>query len=161
MYHRNLLDATRIIWCQVLHPHANRRRWVLIPFYRIHTKVQRLATLLQGHTASGSEVKWSEVAQLCLTLYDPMDSSLPGSAIHGIFQARILEWAAISFSRGSSQPRYRTCVSCIADRHFTVWATTWQKWVQTWTHLLPAWVDRTNSVKTGKAEPGKQIPVSK
>ena len=46
----------------------------------------------------------SEVAQSCPTLCDPMDSSLPGSAIHGIFQARILEWAAISFSRGSSQP---------------------------------------------------------
>ena len=47
----------------------------------------------------------SEVAQLCLTLCDPMDCSLPGSSIHGIFQARILEWVAISFSRGSSQPR--------------------------------------------------------
>ena len=47
----------------------------------------------------------SEVAQLCLTLCDPMDCSLPGSSVHGIFQARVLEWAAISFSRGSSQPR--------------------------------------------------------
>ena len=44
----------------------------------------------------------SEVAQLCPTLYDPMDCSLPGSSVHGIFQARILERAAISFSRGSS-----------------------------------------------------------
>ena len=52
-----------------------------------------------------------------------MDSSLPGSAIHGIFQARILEWAAIFFSRGYSQPRDRTRVSYIADRRFTVWAT--------------------------------------
>ena len=52
-----------------------------------------------------------------------MDSSLSGSAIHGIFQTRILEWAAISFSRGSSQPRDRTWVSCIADRCFTIWAT--------------------------------------
>ena len=52
-----------------------------------------------------------------------MDGSLPGSAIHGIFQARILEWAAVSFSRGSSQPRDRTRVFCIADRHFTIWAT--------------------------------------
>lgn len=53
VYHRNLLDATRSVWCQVLHPHANHRRWVLIAFYRIHTKVQRLATLLEGHTAGG------------------------------------------------------------------------------------------------------------
>ena len=52
-----------------------------------------------------------------------MDCSLPGSSVHGIFQPRVLEWAAISFSRGSSQPRYRTLVSCIADRCFTVWAT--------------------------------------
>ena len=65
----------------------------------------------------------SEVAQSCPTLCDPMDGSLPGSAVHGIFQARILEWAAISFSRGSSQSRDRTRVSCIADRCFTVWAT--------------------------------------
>ena len=47
----------------------------------------------------------SEVAQSCLTLCDPMDCSLPGSTIHGIFQARILEWVAISFSRRSSLPR--------------------------------------------------------
>ena len=40
----------------------------------------------------------SEVAQLCLTLSDPMDSSLPGSSVHGIFQARVLEWGAIAFS---------------------------------------------------------------
>ena len=44
----------------------------------------------------------SEVAQSCPTLWDPMDCSLPGSSVHGIFQARILEWVAISFSRGSS-----------------------------------------------------------
>ena len=52
-----------------------------------------------------------------------MDGNLPGSEVHGILQARILEWAAISFSRGSSQPRDRTQVSCIADRRFTIWAT--------------------------------------
>ena len=47
----------------------------------------------------------SEVAQSCPTLFDPMDYSLPVSSIHGIFQARILEWVAISFSRRSSRPR--------------------------------------------------------
>ena len=46
----------------------------------------------------------SEVAQSCLTLCDPMDSSQPGSSIHGVFQARMLEWVAISFSRRSSRP---------------------------------------------------------
>ena len=60
--------------------------------------------------------QWSEVAQSCPTLCDLMDSSLPGSSIHGIFQARILEWVAISFSRGSSWPRDRTWVSCTSGR---------------------------------------------
>ena len=46
----------------------------------------------------------SEVAQLCPTLCNPMDCSLPGPSIYGLFQAKILEWVAISFSRGSSQP---------------------------------------------------------
>ena len=63
------------------------------------------------------------VAQSCWTLCDPMDNSLPGSSVHGILQARILEWVAISSSRGSSWPRHRTWVSCIAGRFFTVWAT--------------------------------------
>ena len=62
------------------------------------------------------------VTQLCLTLWNPMDCSLPGSSVHGISQARILEWVAISSSRGSSQPRDRTWVSCIADGDaFTCW----------------------------------------
>ena len=64
-----------------------------------------------------------EVAQSCPTLCDPMDCSLPGSSVHGIFQARVLEWVAISFSRGSSQPRDWTRVSRFAGRRFTVWAT--------------------------------------
>ena len=67
--------------------------------------------------------KESEVAQSCPTLCDPIDCSLPGSSVHGIFQAIVLEWIAISFSRGSSQPRARTRVFHIVDRHFTVWAT--------------------------------------
>ena len=54
---------------------------------------------------------------------DPTDCSLPDSSVHGIFQARILQWVAISFSRGSSWPRDRTQVSCTAGRHFNLWAT--------------------------------------
>ena len=53
----------------------------------------------------------------------PMDCSLPGISVHGIFQARILEWVAISFSRRSSNPGNWTRVSRIVGRHFTVWAT--------------------------------------
>ena len=52
-----------------------------------------------------------------------MECSPPGSSVHGIFQARVLEWVTISFSRGSSQPRDRTLVSHIASRYFTIWAT--------------------------------------
>ena len=48
----------------------------------------------------------SEVTQSCLTLSDPMDCSLPGSSIHGIFQARVLEWGAIAFSKNKPTSRY-------------------------------------------------------
>ena len=63
------------------------------------------------------------VAQSSPTLCDPMDCSLPGSSVHGILQTRILEWVAISFSRGSSQPRDQSQVSCIEGRCFNLWAT--------------------------------------
>ena len=66
------------------------------------------------------KVKESEVAQSGPTLCDPTDCSLSGFSVHGIFQARVLEWIAISFSRGSSQPRNLTWVSHIAGRCFTV-----------------------------------------
>ena len=54
------------------------------------------------------------VAQSCLTLCNPVDCSPPGFSVHGILQARILDWVAISSSRGSSRPRDRTRVSCIS-----------------------------------------------
>ena len=78
----------------------------------------------------------SKVAQLSPTLCNPMDCSLPGSSVHGIFQTRVLEWVAISFSRGSSRPRDGTRVSNIADRRFTVWAT----------KSLSIWIVWTNSL---------------
>ena len=62
------------------------------------------------------------VTQSCLTLCDPMNYSPPGSSALGIFQERILEWVAMPSSRGSSQPRDRTQVSCIAGRFFIIWA---------------------------------------
>ena len=65
----------------------------------------------------------SEVAQSCLTLCNLVDCSLPGSSVHGIFQARVLEWVAISFSRGFSWTGDQTRVSRIAGRYFTIWAT--------------------------------------
>ena len=72
------------------------------------------------------QIKLSSVAQSCPTLCNPMDCSPPGVSIHGILQARILEWFAISFSREHAQPRDWTWVSHIAGRFFTVWATSVQ-----------------------------------
>ena len=72
--------------------------------------------------ADSSAYSESEVAQSCPTRCDPVDCSPPGSSVHGILQARILEWVAISFSRGSSRPRHPTqvsSISCIEGRFFT------------------------------------------
>ena len=79
--------------------------------WHIHSKLQKYMHLLCAQSQS------------CLTLCNPLDCSPPGSSVHGIFQAGILEWVAIPFSRGSSQPRDRTRVSCIAGRFFTIWTT--------------------------------------
>ena len=68
------------------------------------------------------DISIAVLSWLSLALCNPMDCSPPGSSVHGILQARILEWVAISSSRGSSQPRDRTQVSCIAGRFFTDWA---------------------------------------
>ena len=74
---------------------------------------------LNGHEGEGE----GEVAQSCPTLCDPVDCNLLGFSVHGLLQARILEWIGISFSRGSSRPRDRTWVSHIGGRRFNLWAT--------------------------------------
>ena len=72
-------------------------------------------------------ISWEKVkvlvTQLCLTLWYATDCSLTCSFVHGILQARILEWVAISFSKGSSRPRDQIQVSHIVGRFFTIWAT--------------------------------------
>ena len=101
----------------------SRHSLVRTHYSRNHTKCWGYSHVRQGACKAPTLAeRESEVAQSCPTLCDPMDCSLSGSSVHGIFQARVLEWIAISFSRGSSQPRSRTQVSCIAGRHFTVWA---------------------------------------
>ena len=77
-------------------------------------KSLRLSKWIMQGTMVSLKVK---VIQSCPTLCDPIDY-----IVHGILQARILEWVAFPFSRGSSQPRDRTQVSCIAGRFFTSWA---------------------------------------
>ena len=83
-------------------------------FYKEWQNGVSLESRISGVFRGGVKMK---VAQLCLTLCDPMDYT-----VHGILQARILEWVAFPFSRGSSQPRDQTQVSCIAGRFFTAFA---------------------------------------
>ena len=92
-------------------PRRCRSRW---------SQVEKQAEGFRG-SSEGSESLL--VAQSCLTLCNPMDCGSPSSSVHGILQARILEWVAIPFSRESSQPRDWTQVSSNAGRFFTVWVT--------------------------------------
>ena len=69
-------------------------------------------------TVGTSSWCYCSVAKSCLTLCDPMDYSPAGSSVYGIFQARILEWVAISFPRASCWPRDQTCISCLAGKFF-------------------------------------------
>ena len=87
------------------------------------------------------------VAQFCLTLWDPMDCSLPGPSVHGILQARIQEWVAMHSSRGSSKPRDWTQVSCIAGEFFTIktifviyvlWENSFRQWLYKKLPLYPS-----------------------
>ena len=64
----------------------------------------------------------AKLLQSCLTFCDPVNCSLPGSSVHGILQARLLQWVAVLSSWGSSRPRDRTCISCIAGGFFIDWA---------------------------------------
>ena len=80
------------------------------------------------HICNDSSYVLAVCAQLCLTLCHSTDYSPPDSSVHGIFQARILEWVAISYSRGSSQPRGRICISCTSciGRWIHYPCTTWE-----------------------------------
>ena len=97
--------------------------WLLKRFQQTHMGASEEPMSTGGLVCNIPNTKENEVAQSGLTVCDPMDCTPPGSSIHGIFQARILEWVAISFSRRSSQPRNWTRVSHIVSRHFTIWAT--------------------------------------
>ena len=88
----------------------------------------------RNHTGCYNTQSESDVAQSCPTLCDPLDCSPPGSSVHGILQARILEWVVTSSSRGSSQPRDQThvsCVACIGRWMLYHWAT-WEDCIYIW-----------------------------
>ena len=82
----------------------------------------------------------------------PVDCSLPGSSVHGISQARVLEWVAISFSRGSSWPRDWTCISCVGRQILYHWATReaqtllWSSICMTAVPCTSVWVERGGCV---------------
>ena len=107
-------------------------------------------------------VRWicCSVAKSCPTLCDPIDCSMPGSSVHGISQARILEWVAISFSKGSSRPRDWTRVSCFGRWILCHWAT-WETPLK-YSGLLNSRRKRQtsnmdNSKKTRMASAGEQV----
>ena len=119
---------------RVGHDWATELNWREARYRRTHTVWSHSREVLeesdpQRQEVYGGDRGWGEemgkvvvvkvlIAQLCPTLCNPMDCSLPGSSVHGIFQARILEWVAIPFSRGSSGPRDWTQVSCIEGGFF-------------------------------------------
>ena len=119
---------------QLSHKESPRTlEWVAYPFSRGSSQPRnqtRFSCIAGGFFTNWAmreawDLLWwfgSLVAKSCLTLATPMDCSPPGSSVHGIFQAIILEWIPISFSRGSSQPRNWTQVSGTAGRFFTNWA---------------------------------------
>ena len=120
-------------------PKCNRVSFILLQLLVIHlhgspnttqhTTLKWIWLMKYLHTLNGiaganiPKWKWKWSRSVVSTLCNPMDCRLSGSSVHGIFQARVLEWIAISFSRGSSQPRNRTQVPRIAGRRFTIWAT--------------------------------------
>ena len=86
--------------------------------------------------------------QSCLTLCDPINCSLPGSTVHGILYARLLEWVATPSSRGSSRPRDGTRV-CIADRFFIIWATRDALLVLSYSSVAQSWPTVCDPVDSG------------
>ena len=83
-----------------------------------------LQSLSKRAPSEKDKIRWEEGALLyCITVsIYPKNGHLPGPSVHGILQVRILEWVSILFSRGSSQPRDWTWVSCMSGRFFTIWA---------------------------------------
>ena len=97
--------------------------WTVI-FYGSHYNLRREVFLLFSSSPTSWCCLFCLVTQSCPALCDPRDCSLPGSPVHRLSQARIQEWVAISFSRGSSQPRDRTCGSYISRQmlyHWAIW----------------------------------------
>ena len=111
LHYQSEAETSNFLFSIDLDQHAKQRGLL----YHVHVQVRGFKPSRDIFPRPQDEVK---VAQSCLTLCDPMDSS-----VHGILEARILEWVAFPFSRGSSQPRDQTQISHTAGRFFTSWAT--------------------------------------
>ena len=98
------------------------------------TRMQPCAKQIPALMDTYAQQRGGLVTQLCPTLCDPMDCNPPGSSVHGILPAGILEWVAIAFSRESSLPRGGTLVFCVSGRFFTVWASREDNkpWIPSW-----------------------------
>ena len=134
---------------------ASYKEYVFLIFLKVHLSCS-VSVSLQCWNRSVVCFVCVLVSQSCPTLCDPMDCSLPGSSVRGILQARILEWVAVPFCRGSSLPRDQTQVSCIAGRFFTIlsypgsskFGLRWNSWLALRSHVgwniylyveLPLW----------------------
>ena len=117
--------------------------------------VERSDRMWSTGEGNGKPLKYSCMhAQLYPILFDPMECRLPGSFVYVTLQARTLQWVAIPFSRGSSQPRKLTQIDHIAGRFFTMWATR-----ETLTHMH-SWGKYTNRLKNPTAifeKPGAKV----
>ena len=108
-------------------PHLLHQQIFFFLFFRMYTMYDHFPShpLTLPNTSHHSRwlLLWSESHSVLSDSWQPMDCSLPGCSLHGINQARKLEWVVTSFSGGFSQLRNRTLVSCTAGRFFTVWVT--------------------------------------
>ena len=152
-----------MLW--ISHLHSHNAEECITSMYKMlrdfHCKYERETFSLKTQNLKSTIVAVELLS--CLTLCDPMDYSLPGFSLLGIFQARILEWVAISFSKGFSWPRDGSRVSCIAGRFFTIWAkkSTIPPFKNKQTNSKPEFVkcscsDQTRSCSGKKKEAVKQ-----
>ena len=125
-------------WDSLWKPLDNLQCFAIWTFYSLKVLIHRSALSLTMLPKMGLFCACVFlVTQSCPALCDSMDYSPSGSSVHGIFQARILEWIAFSFSRGCSQPRdwiRVSCISCISRRILYYWAT-WEAWPPLWAFL--------------------------